>query len=169
MRIPRKRPKWRKREKWAEAEVLSLIHDPKLPSSFNSGRWKKSYNPDLIFVSDKISAQIMKNVYDSIPNTQHQALILNIAKVVRSPFKIPFKRRFNFRKSKWGKFRETLDEKICKLDSKPENYEAFVEKMKKISRLHIPRGCRERYVCRMTEETSRIKEEYEKSFAHRPV
>jgi hypothetical protein len=47
-------------ENWAEAGRLSLIHNTKLPTSFNSGRWKKSYNPDLIFVSDKINAQTVK-------------------------------------------------------------------------------------------------------------
>lgn len=73
---------------------------------------------------------------------------------------IPFIRRFNFRKAKWEKFRETLEE-IYNLDPKPENYEAFVEKVKKISRSHVPQGCRERCVCGMTEETRKIKEEYE--------
>jgi len=75
---------------------------------------------------------------------------------------ISFKRRFNFRKAKWEKFRETLDKKIWNIDPKPENYEAFVEKVKNTSRLHIPRGCRERYV------TSKIKKEYEKSFTADP-
>ena len=77
---------------------------------------------------------------------------------------IPFKRWFNFGKAKWEKFGETLDKEIWNLDPKPENYDAFVEKVKKISKLHIPRGYRERYICGMTEETSKIKKEYEKSF-----
>jgi len=109
-------------ESWAEAEGLSLIHDPKLPSSFNSGWWKKSYNPDLIFVSDKIAPQAIKNVCYPIPNTQHRGLILSVTEAVRSQT-IPFKRRSNFRKAKQKDFRETLDKEIRNIDPTPENYE----------------------------------------------
>lgn len=154
-------------ETWAENEGLSLIHDPKLPPSFNSGRWRKGYNPDLIFISDKINTQAVKNVCDPIPNTQHRALMVSVTEVVRSQT-VPFQRRFNFRKAKWEKFRDTLDKEVWNLDPNPKNYEAFVEKVKKTSRLCIPRGCRERYVCGMTEETSKIKKEYEKSFTTDP-
>jgi len=93
--------------------------------------------------------------------------MVSVTEVVRSQI-ISFKKRFNFRKSKWKKFRETLEKEIWNLDPKPENYEAFIEKVKKISRLHIPRGCRERYACGMTEETIKINKEYEKSFTTDP-
>ncbi|KAL4098793.1 hypothetical protein QTP88_023329 [Uroleucon formosanum] len=98
-------------ETWAEAESLFLVHDPKLPPSFNSGRWKKSYNPDLTFVSNKLAPQAIKNVCDPIPNTQHRGLTLSVTEVVRSQT-VPFKRRFNFRKAKWKDFRENLDKEI---------------------------------------------------------
>jgi hypothetical protein len=81
---------------------------------------------------------------------------------------VPFKRRFNFRKAKWKDFRESLDKEICNLDPKPDNYEKFVEKVKKISRLHIPRGCREQYISRMTEETCEINKKYGTSFTTDP-
>ena len=42
-------------EDWAENQRLSMIHDPKLPSSFNSGRWRRGYNPDIIFATNRIA------------------------------------------------------------------------------------------------------------------
>ena len=41
-------------EQWADSTRLPLIHNAKLPKSFNSAIWKKAYNPDLIFVSSNI-------------------------------------------------------------------------------------------------------------------
>lgn len=47
-------------EKWAEDSELSLIYNSKLLYSFNSGRWKKGYNPDIIFMSNNIKQQVIK-------------------------------------------------------------------------------------------------------------
>ena len=42
-------------EDLAENQRLTLIHDPKLPRSFNSGRWRRGYNPDIIFATNRIA------------------------------------------------------------------------------------------------------------------
>lgn len=104
---------------------MTLVHDPKLPPSSNSGRWKKGYNPDLIFVSAEIATQAIRNVYIPIPNTQHQAIVLSIIEDVRSQT-ISLKTRFNFKKARWTNFKEALDKEIFNLDPKPENYAKFV-------------------------------------------
>jgi hypothetical protein len=73
-----------KLEAWSEAENLMLIHDPKLLHSFNSGRWKKGYNPDLIFVSNNIAQQSSKYIGKPIPNTQHRPVCLQTHAVIKS-------------------------------------------------------------------------------------
>lgn len=58
-------------EKWAEDNEISLIHYPKLPHSFNSSRWKREYNPEILFVSNNIKQQAIKNVNKPIIHSQH--------------------------------------------------------------------------------------------------
>ena len=54
-------------EQWADSNRCSLIHNAKLPKSFNSAIWKKGFNPDLIFVFSNISDRCEKSVLDPIP------------------------------------------------------------------------------------------------------
>ena len=56
-------------EQWTDSCDFTLIHDAKLPKSFNSARWKKVYNPDLIFASESITNMYKKSIMDPIPHT----------------------------------------------------------------------------------------------------
>ena len=57
-------------EQWVDSCDLTLIHDAKLPKSFNSARWKKIYNPDLIFASRSIANMCKKSIMDAIPHAR---------------------------------------------------------------------------------------------------
>ena len=85
-------------EKWAYSNRLSLIHNAKLPKSFNSAIWKKGYNPDLIFASSNILDMCEKSVLDPTP-AQHRPICVTVHPVI-VPQPTPFKRRFNPRKAK---------------------------------------------------------------------
>ena len=66
---------------WAESNRLTPIHDAKLHKSFNSARWKKGYNPDLIFASSSIDNMCVKSVLTPIPRTQHSPICVTVKPV----------------------------------------------------------------------------------------
>lgn len=154
-------------EQWAENQELKLIHDSKLPASFNSRRWREAFNPDNIFVSETIAPQVTKQVESAIPHTQHRPITCVIRAVI-IPEQVPFKRQFNFKKAKWEPFSAELDQKVANLPTDIQSYDTFVEIVKKTSRRHIPRGCRTSYIPGISKTTEEILEKYQELFENDP-
>ena len=125
-------------ELWAESNNLSLIHNAKLPKSFNSAIWKKGYNPDLIFSSSNISNICEKSVLDQIPHTQHRPIGVSVNPVIVAQ-PTTFRRHFNLKKTDWKGFSADLDSNIEEVDAIPENYEWFVEMLRMASKTHTKR------------------------------
>jgi len=55
-------------------------------------------------------------------------------------------------KAQWDLFSEALDSSIDNLEPLPEHYESFVEKVKRMSRKHIPRECRTHHIPGLSSE-----------------
>ncbi|CAH1250094.1 Hypp8765 [Branchiostoma lanceolatum] len=148
---------------------MSLIHDPKLPASFNSCIWRRGYNPDLEFASNTntIASQCEKVVLHPIPHSQHRPIELRVNAVI-VPQTVPFRRRFNLKKANWEKFAEYLDLYIKDLPALPIHYDTFVKMIKKSSRQNIPRGCRTKYSPGLNEESKTLYDEYVNRFESDP-
>ena len=154
-------------ENWMDSNNLHLVHDPKLPHSFNSGRWRRGYNPDLIFVSSNLAPMSTKLVTDPIPKSQHRPIGLLLQAVVQ-PEITPLRRRFNFKKADWKAFAEDLDQSIGDLEPVPESYDQFVDRVRVSSRRHIPRGCRTEYVPGLSQDSAAIYASYREKFEADP-
>ena len=154
-------------EQWADSCDLTLIHDAKLPKSFNSAGWKKGYNPDLIFASGSIANMCKKSIMDPIPHTQHSPICVS-AHPVMVPQTIPFRQHFNFMKADWNGYSAELDKLIADVEPIPANYKCFVESVRVASRRHIPRGCRTEYVPGLTDESKSIYEAYKFKYSRSP-
>ncbi|XP_071483046.1 uncharacterized protein [Diadema antillarum] len=154
-------------EDWMDLNNLHLIHDSKLPPSFNSGRWRRGYNPDLILVSSNLAPMSTKLVLDPIPKSQHRPVGLLLQAVVQ-PEITPMRRRFNFKKADWKGFAEVLDKSIGDLEPIPEMYEQFVVKVKASSRRHIPHGCRTEYVPGLSQDSAALYASYREKFETDP-
>ena len=109
-------------EQWADLCDFPLTHDAKLPKSFNNARFKKGYNPDLIFASDSIANMCKKLVMDPIPHTQHRPIFVSVQPVV-VPQPTPFRRHFNRRNG----YSTKLNNRIEDVEAIPSNYNRFVE------------------------------------------
>lgn len=154
-------------ENWSDANRLVLIHDSKLPKSFNSARWKQGYNPDLSFVSSNIAHQCEKLVMDVIPKTQHRPIGIKIKAAV-SPQEVPFRRRYNLKKADWEGYEKFIDRDITKIMPTPDNYGTFVDLVKEASRNNIPRGCHTSYICGLNDESKELYEIYKSQFEDDP-
>ncbi|XP_061721084.1 uncharacterized protein LOC133527905 [Cydia pomonella] len=154
-------------EEWADSYGISLIHDPKLPSSFNSGRWKRGYNPDLIFTSESVSKQCRKSVCEVIPKTQHRPIVCRTYEAVR-PRIVPFRRRYNFAKANWECYSKELDNLVSHLPPTADSYEEFIGLVKLASRRHIPRGCKTQYIPGMSDSLKEHANAYYNAYAVDP-
>lgn len=132
-----------------------------------SARWKHGYNPDNIFVSAELFQQTTKIVETSIPRTQHRPITCKITAVI-TPQKVPFKRRFNFKKANWENFRNELDLAVKNLNPQVDQYEEFTKLVQKISRKNIPRGCRTNSVRGLRDESKKLMKQYEELFNNDP-
>jgi len=146
---------------------MQLVHDPKLPSSFNSKRWKRGYNPDNIFVSENIEQLCTKRIAQPIPRTQHRPIICEIDTAIRG-IEVPFRRRYNFKKAKWKNFTNELENIITTIEPTPSEYDHFIKKVKIVSRKHIPRRCRQNYLAGMHKNLENLYESYKEKFAQNP-
>ena len=151
-------------EQWADSNSLSLIHNVKLPKSFNSAIWKNGYNSDLIFVSLNISDICEKSVLDPIPRTQHRPICVTVNPIIVSQ-PTTSRRRFNPKKGNWDGFATEFDAAIEEVNSIPENYGRFIELLCVVSRRHIPRGCRSNYIPVLTEESKNLYEAYKRQYS----
>ena len=89
-------------EDWAENQRLSLIHDPKLLSSFNSGPWRRGEDtrfPDIIFATNRIAGCCNKIVMEPVPRSQHRLIgvQVNAAITVQT---VPFRQYLSARCSR---------------------------------------------------------------------
>ena len=152
---------------WAESNSLTLIHDAKLLKSFNSARWKKGYNPDLIFASSSIDNMCVKSVLNPIPSTQHRPICVTVNTVLVSRH-TAFRRRFNLRKANWSGYTTDVDILMDEIDPTPENYDRSVGVICVTSWKHTPRGCRRHYIPGLSEESNSHYEAYKKQYMSNP-
>ena len=111
-------------EEWAATNELTLLHNQKDGSSFQSARWRRGYNPDLVFVSAQHFSCFEKSIGDPIPKSQHRPMNIDIRPVVRA-LESSSTPRFNFRKANWQNFTSELERKIESIDPTPINYDTF--------------------------------------------
>jgi len=127
-------------ESWVENTWLQLIHNTKLPKSFNSCYWRRGYNPDLCFVSQRLAHLSEKALMNPLPRSQHLPISIMIKPAITRS-EVPFRCHFNLKKAKWNDYKEGMDRTLLDVESTTDNYNMFVQAVRKIARTFIPRGC----------------------------
>lgn len=105
-------------ETWLRCGPLSLIHDPKLPCSFNCGWWKHGYNPDLQMWPSIVLTKARTFVLDPVPRLQCHPFRMGVNAAVI----VSFGHCFNFKRTNWSEFSKDLDLAVSPIELIPENY-----------------------------------------------
>ena len=146
-------------EDWATSKNLTLLHNQKDDPSFMSARWRKGYNPDLVFISSQHVTCFEKTIGEPIPKSQHRPLIVNLRPIVRA-LESKYIPRFNFKKANWPTFTSELDLNITSIDASPAKYELFQDLVWKTAKKHIPRGCRKNHIPCLTSDNKDLYSQY---------
>ena len=104
---------------------------------------------------------------DAIPKTQHRPISIKLNAAIR-PRNVPFQRRYNLKKAKWQSYAKEVVNGIGNTNPVPENYEKFVNLVRRSSNKNIPRGCRTSYVCGLNDQSKDMYEDYQRRFAEDP-
>ncbi|NEO82313.1 reverse transcriptase domain-containing protein [Moorena sp. SIO4G3] len=154
-------------EIWALSSDLTLLHDAKDEPSFQSARWQRGYNPDLVFASSKIAKNIEKSTSRPIPKSQHRPIIIEIKPVLRPAESKPIN-RFNYRKANWNQFSLDIEDEITTIRPHPDAYEKFQDLVWKAAKKNIPRGCRRSYIPCLSSRSKATYQEYVQAFNEDP-
>ena len=111
------------------------------------------------FLSTSIDHHCEKLVLEVIPKTQHRTIAIKI-KAAISPQEVPFRRRYNLKKTDWECFAKSVDMGITNIYPRPDSYGFFVDLIKEASSQNIPCG----YICCITDETKELYEDYKMQF-----
>ena len=104
---------------------------------------------------------------DAIPKTQHRPISIKLNATIR-PRNVYFRRRYNLKKAKCQGSAKEVDNCIANTNPVPENYEKFVNLVRRSSNKNIPRGCRTSYVCGLNDQSKVMYEDYQRRFAEDP-
>lgn len=144
---------------WSEYNNLWLVYDAKDKGTFHSARWRRDYNPDLVFVSmDNNQRPLLanRNVLGNFPRSQHRPVIMSVG--LEFPLvNCTQKPRWNFNLANWEIFQEKLDQMIRYITPSVKHYDRFVGAIIAAAKLSIPRGFRKQYIpCWSAEAVQRI-------------
>ena len=131
----------------ANTNNLALIQNPKDATSFHSGCWNTSTNPDLAFFSINLDSRLPdKHLLEKFPRSQHRPLLIDPPRfacpVPSNPIKL-----WNFRKAKWNHY-ISFTNKLARTLPPPDSpdmdhaYWCFCNAISTAAKKCIPRGRR---------------------------
>ena len=134
---------------WAESQELEVLHSSKDHPTFFSGSHKSWTCPDVSLVSSNIRQTCSRLVLSKFPRSGHCPIIIT-SNIKLQLTNLP-KKRWNFRKADWPKFKELTANQTANLpDPTSSNvnasYSAFCTMLHQAAKLSIPRGRRHPYI-----------------------